>query len=160
MGRIAVDKDLAILLDDLHFLLGDGPADIVCLTHGVTAQGLENVDDLFLVNDTAVGNLQNRLQKGRFIPNFPGIQLVCNKGRDGIHRAGAIQCNNSRHIFNRGRLHVDAHAGDTGRFQLKYALGLTFGQHGKGSRIIVRHFGDIKAGLDLTDLLLGILNNR
>ena len=33
--RIAIDKDLALRLNDLHLFLGNGPADIICLTHGI-----------------------------------------------------------------------------------------------------------------------------
>ena len=37
LGWVAVDEDLPFRLDDLHFLLGNGPADIVGLPHGVAA---------------------------------------------------------------------------------------------------------------------------
>ena len=56
LRRITIDEDLALRLNDLHFLLGNGSADVVCLTHGIAAQRAENLNDLLLIDNTAIGN--------------------------------------------------------------------------------------------------------
>ena len=88
------------------------------------------------------------------------IQLVGNKRRNGIHRTGTIQRHDSGQIFDRSRPHIHADTGNAGALQLENTLCLAFCQHFKGFRIIIRHFVNVKAGIDLTDLLLGIFNNR
>ena len=98
--RVAVDEDLTLRLDDLHLLFGDCPADIIRLSHGVATQRAENLNHLLLVDDTAVGDLQNRLQKGGFIGHILGIQLVGNESGDRIHWTGTVQCHNSGKVFN------------------------------------------------------------
>ena len=160
LGRVAVDEDLAFGFDDLHFLFGNGPADIIGLAHGVAAQGTENLNDLLLIDDTAVGDLQDGFQKGRFVPDLAVVQLIGDKRRDGIHGAGTVECHDCRHVFNGRGLHVDADTGDACGFQLEYALGLAFRQHGEGLRVIVRDFIDVKVGDDLSDLLFRVIDDR
>ena len=57
LRRIPVDKHLPLCLDNLHFLFGNGTADVVRLSHSVAAQTAENLNDLLLIDDTAVGDL-------------------------------------------------------------------------------------------------------
>ena len=92
---VTVDEHFSFFFDDLHLLFGDRTADIVRLTHGVAAQSLENGNHLLLIDDAAVGNFQNRLQKGRLIPDLAMIQLIGDKGGNRIHRAGTVKCHNS-----------------------------------------------------------------
>ena len=157
---IAVYKNLPLRLDDSVFLFGDGPADIVRLSHSIAGQSPENLNHLLLVDDTAISNPQNRLQQRRFVGDFLGVQLIGNEGGNGVHGTGAVQCHNSRQVFDGVGVHIDAHAGNSGRFQLEYALGLSLRQHIKGFLVIVRNFGNVKIRLDLLNLLLGILNHR
>ena len=160
LSRVTIHEDLSLRLDDLHFLFGNGAADIICLAHGIAAQLLENGNHLLLVDDTAVGDLQNRLQMGCLVTDLAGVLLAGDKLRDGIHGAGAIQRHDCRHIFDGGGLHIDAHAGNAGRLQLENALGLALSQHGKGLRVIIRHLIDGEIRVKGTDLLLRILDHR
>ena len=59
--RIAVDKGPAFRHDDVLLLLGNGPAHIVGLAQAEAAQPPEDFNDLLLVDDAAIGDLQNRL---------------------------------------------------------------------------------------------------
>ena len=88
--RVTVDEYLTLGLNDLHFFLGNGPADIVGLSHGVAAQRAENLDDLLLIDDAAVGDLQNRLQHGGLIGDLRRIHLVGDEPGDRIHGAGTV----------------------------------------------------------------------
>ena len=90
LGRVAVDEDLPLCLNDLHFLLGNGPADIVGLSHGVAAEGAENLNDLLLIDDAAIGDLQDGFQHGCLIGHLGGIHLVGDEPRDRIHGAGTV----------------------------------------------------------------------
>ena len=160
LRRIAVNEHLSLFFDDFHLLFGNRTTDIICLAHGIAAQGLEDGDNLLLIDDTAVGNLQNRLQKRCLIANFSRIQLIGDKHRNGIHRTGSVQCYNSGQIFNGGGPHIYTHTGDTGGLQLENALSLTLSQHCKGFRIIIRNFADIKTGIQFLNFLLSIFNHR
>ena len=135
---ITVDEDLALFLDDLHLLFGDGAADVVRLAHSIAAKGTEDLNNLLLVDNTTIGNFQDRLQFRAFISDFLMIQLIFNEFWNGIHGAGTIQGDDSRNIFNTAGLHTDTDTGHTGRFQLEYALSLAFCQHPEGGGIIIR----------------------
>ena len=157
---VSIDEDFTLLLNDLQLLLGNGPPDIVCLTHGVTAQVPKNLDNLLLVDNAAVGHLQDRLQQRRFVGDLGGIQLVRDKSRNRVHGAGAVEGHNSGDVFDGAGLHIDAHAGHTGGFHLKNALGLALGEHGEGLRIIVRRPVNSEIRLQQLDLLLRVLDHR
>ena len=157
---VSIDENLALLLNDLQLLLGNGPPDIVCLTHGVTAQVPKYLDNLLLVDNAAVGHLQDRLQQRRFVGDLGGIQLVRDESRNRVHGAGAVEGHNSGDVFDGAGLHIDAHAGHTGGFHLKNALSLALGEHGKGFRVIVRHPIHSKIRLQQLDLLFRVLDHR
>ena len=158
--RIAVYKNLPFRFDDLHLLFGNRTANIVCLSHRIATQTAENLNNLLLIDNTAIGDLQNRLQKRGLISNLPAVQLVGNEFGNGIHWAGSVQRHDCGHIFNRGRTHINAHAGNACRFQLENALGLAFCQHFKGFRVVIRHLVDIEIGMLAANLLLCILDHR
>ena len=158
--RITVDKNLSFRFDDFHFLFGNCPADVVGLSHGIAAQRAEYLNHLFLVDDASVSDFQDWFQQRRFIGHLPGIQLVGNKTWNRVHGTGTIQRHNCRNIFNRTGLHTDAHAGHTGGFQLKNALGLPLGKHGESFLVVVRNSVHGKIRLPLLNFLFGVSNNR
>ena len=157
---ITIDKHFSFCLDDLHFLFGNRPADIIRLTHGITTQPTENLNNLFLVDDASVGDLQNRLQFGTFIGDLLVVQLVFNKLRNGIHRAGTVQRHDSGNVLNAVRFHAHANTGHSRRFQLEHALGLTFCQHFKGFRIIIRNSVHGEVRVEFLNLLFRVPDNR
>ena len=157
---VAIDKGLPLRLNDLHFLFGDGAADVIRLSHGIAAQGAENLNHLLLIHDAAIGNLQNGFQQRCLIDDLPGIQLIGDKSRNGFHGAGAVQRHDGRNVLDGAGAHTHAHAGHTCRFQLEHTLGLALGQHGKGFFVIVRDMVDGKTGILHLNLLLCITDDR
>ena len=157
---VAVNEGLPLGVNDLLLFLGNCPADVVRLTHGVAAQSPENLNDLLLIDDTAVGHLQNWLQKGRFVSHFPGVELIFNELGNGFHRAGAVERHDSCQVFDGGGLHADAHPGHAGGFHLKNALGLALGQHGEGLRVVIRCFCNLKVRVFLLRQRFRVLNHR
>ena len=157
---VAVNEGLPLGVDNLLLFLGNCPADVVRLPHGVAAQSPKNLDDLLLIDDAAIGHLQNRLQKGCFIGHFSGVELIFNELGNGFHRTGAVQCHNGRQIFDGGGLHADAHTGHAGGFHLKNALGLALGQHGEGLRVVIRCFCNLKVRVFLLRQCFRVLNHR
>ena len=137
---ITVDEGVALFFDLLGLFLGDGAAHHVGLSEGEAAQLLEDLNDLLLVDDTAVSHRQNRLKGGMLVGNEFGIVLAGDKARDRLHRAGSIQGDNSGNIFNRMGLETKAHTGHAGGLHLEHAGGLTRRQHLKDLIIMV---GDV-----------------
>ena len=60
---VPVDKGHALGIDDCVLFLAHRPADHICLPEGKACQLTENLDHLLLIDDTAVGDLQDRAQR-------------------------------------------------------------------------------------------------
>ena len=60
-GWVAVEKRLPLLSHVLGLLLAHGTAEHIRLSQRVPGKLLEDLDDLLLIDDTAVGNGEDRL---------------------------------------------------------------------------------------------------
>lgn len=78
-GGVAVEKGLPLPLHVLGLLFGHGPAHHVRLAQGIARQLLEDLDDLLLVHDAAVGAGEDRLQLGVLIGHQGGVVLAGHK---------------------------------------------------------------------------------
>ena len=105
----AVDKMFPLRLHHSVFLLAHGTADIICLPERKARQLPEDLHDLFLIDDTAIGHIQNVGQLRGLIADFVRFMAVAQVGRDGIHRAGAVQADQSDDIFQILRLQAHQH---------------------------------------------------
>ena len=157
--RIAVDKGLLLGHNDLLLFLGDGAAHIVRLTQTVAAQLAEDLNDLLLIDDAAVGDGQDRLKLGAEIGDFLRMELVVDEARDGIHGARSVEGDDSRQILDGLGLHVDADAGDTRRFQLEHAGSLALREHFEALRVVVADLLQVKARLVPADLPLCVVDD-
>ena len=137
---VTVDECVLLLLNLGGLLFGDGPAHHVRLAQRVAAQLLEDLDDLLLIDDAAVGDGQNRLQGRVLISDELGVLLAGDKSGDRIHGTGTVQRDNGGNILDALGLEAHAHAGHAGGFNLEHAGGLAGGDHVKGSLIVL---GDI-----------------
>ena len=54
--RIAFNECLSFTVENTLLLFGNCPADIVRLSHGIAAQGTENLDNLLLIDNAAIGD--------------------------------------------------------------------------------------------------------
>ena len=59
---VTVDEGLPLGDDDLFLLFGDGAAHVVRLSEAVAAELAENLNDLLLIDDAAVGHGEDRLE--------------------------------------------------------------------------------------------------
>ena len=71
-----MEEGLPLPLDVLDLLFGHGPADHVGLAQGVARQAAEDLDDLLLVDDTAVGVGQDGLQGGVLVGDRVRVVLA------------------------------------------------------------------------------------
>ena len=76
-----------------------GAADEVCLSQGVARELLENLHDLLLINDDAVGVFEDRFQKRSVIHNFFGMILIADISGNEIHGARTVQRNSRDEVF-------------------------------------------------------------
>lgn len=103
-----------------------GAAHEVCLTEGVPCKILEDLHDLFLINDDAVGLLENGLQKRREIADLIGLRTVFEVRRDEIHGSRAIERDPCNEVFETVRLklfHEPLHAA---LFELEHGVRIRF----------------------------------
>ena len=131
-----MEKGLPLPLHVLGLLFGHGPAHHVRLAQGIARQLLEDLDDLLLVHDAAVGAGEDRLQLGVLIGHQGGIVLAGHKPGDGIHGPRAVQGDDGGNVLDALGLQAQANAGHAGGFHLKYAPGLPLGQHIEGFPVI------------------------
>ncbi len=95
----AVHKISPLLLHDGMFLFTHGPAHQIAAPHGVASQIPHDLHDLLLINHTAVGIFQNRLQLGTGIAGLSAVVLALDVLGNKIHGAGTIQGNTCHYIF-------------------------------------------------------------
>ena len=142
------------------FLLAHGTADIICLPERKTCQLPKDLHDLFLIDDAAIGHIQNVGQLRGLIADFVRFMAVAQVGRDGIHRAGAVQADQSDDIFQILRLQAHQHLLHTRRFKLEHAFGLTPGEHFVGFGIVIIQLGDGEIRFFFLDGQLRIPDDR
>ena len=157
--RIAVDERLPLLLDLLGLFFRDGTAHHVCAAQRVPGQLLEDHHDLFLVDDAAVGDRQNRFQAGMQVADLAGIQFAGDEPWDGIHGARAIEGDDSGQVLDGLRLHLNTDAGHAGGFHLENAGGAAAIEHFKGLRVVVRQLGQLEVRFPPLDELLGVVQH-
>ena len=133
----AMDEMLPFGLHHGVLLFTHGAADIICLAERETSQLPENLHDLFLIDDAAVGHIQDMRQLGRFIADFIRFMAVAQVCRDGIHGAGAVQTDQSDDIFQVLRLQTHQDLFHARRFELEHTLRFTPGEHLVGLRVII-----------------------
>ena len=119
--QLAVDEILALLRHDVRLLLGHGAAHQVGAAVGVPAQFADDVHDLLLVDDAAVGRRQDGLQLRTQIRDLLRVLLAFDVGRDGIHRTGPVQGDACDQVFETGRAKVLHEPGHAAGFQLEDA---------------------------------------
>ena len=137
-GGVAVEKRLPLLSHVLGLLLAHGPAEHIRLAQGVPRQLLEDLDDLLLIDDTAVGDGQDRFQLGDDIADLAGVMLAGDELGDRIHGAGTVQGDDGGDILDALGLQTYADAGHAGGFHLEHTVGFAVGEHFVGLRVPLR----------------------
>ena len=157
---VTVDKGVLLLLNLGGFLLGDGPAHHVRLPQGVPAQLLEDLNDLLLVDDAAVGDGQDRLQRGMLVLDELRVLLAGDEPGDGVHGAGAVQGDDGGDVLDVLGFQAHAHAGHAGGLHLEHAGGLALGDHLKSGPVVLRDVGQPEIRVLLLDHFHRVVQHR
>ena len=114
----------ALLFHDISFFLAHGAAHQIRLTVAVARQLTTDLHDLLLIDDTTIGNAEDRLQQRGFVPHLTGILLVAAVLRNGVHRPRTVQRNGSGEILDGLGAQLSQHLAHAARFQLEHAGGI------------------------------------
>ena len=133
----AVDKVLTLRLHDLELLFTHGAADVISLAEAEAGQLAADLHDLLLIDNNAVRDIDDVRHLRRLIGYMGRVLAVAQIGRNGVHRAGAVerdQCDNVLEVF---RAHADKHLRHARGFKLEDTLGLALCQHRVGVGIVI-----------------------
>ena len=119
----AVDKMFPLCLHHSVFLLAHGTADIICLPERKACQLPEDLHDLLLIDDAAVGHIQNVRQLRGLVADLIWLVPVAQIGGNGVHGARTVQADQSDDIFKVLGLQAHKHLFHAGGFQLEHTLG-------------------------------------
>ena len=88
--RVAVEEGLPLLFNVLDLLFGHGPAHHIGLAQRVAAQLLEDLNDLLLIDDAAVGIGQDRHQRRVLVGHLLRVVLAGDEPGNGFHGLSLI----------------------------------------------------------------------
>ena len=133
----AVHEVLSLSLHHSVLLFAHGTADVVGLPEGEARQLPEDLHDLFLIDDAAVGHIQDMGELRGLVTDLVRLVAVAQIGWDGVHGTGTVQADQSDDIFQVLRLQAYKHLLHAGRFQLEHTLGVALSQHFIGLRVVI-----------------------
>ena len=99
-GCVAADERAALLFDVLDLLFAHGAAHHVRLAKRISGKLPENLNDLLLIENAAVGDGKDRFQHGMLVFDKRWVLLAGDQTRDRLHRAGAVGCDDNGKIFD------------------------------------------------------------
>ena len=140
-------------------LLAHGAADHIRLAEGEARQLAEDLNDLLLIDNAAVGDLENGAEQLVLVGDFFRVLGALDEAGDGVHGAGAVESNDSSDVFNAAGPDAGADGGHAGTFQLEDAHGPALGEHLEGGRVVLRHILHTEGGILLAHEAGGILQN-
>ena len=158
---ISIDKVCALLFHNRLLLLTHGTAHKVTSPKGIPAQIPDNLHNLLLIDNTAIGRLQNRLQLGTGIGNRMMLVLSHNIFRNKIHGAGTIQGNSRDNILQILRLQLLHEILHAGTFQLEHPFCLSCSDGSQYLRVIIINIIDINPlSRAFLNIIYRIMDNR
>ena len=86
---------LPLSLHHSVLLFAHGTADVVGLPEGEARQLPEDLHDLFLIDDAAVGHIQDMGELRGLVTDLVRLVAVAQIGWDGVHGAGTVQADQS-----------------------------------------------------------------
>ena len=134
---IAVHKVLAFLRHHIRFFLRHSSPHKVASSQIITGQFHNNLHDLFLIDNTAIGRFQNLFQLRTLIRDGRRFVLSLDITRNKIHWPWTIKrntCNDILEIMGFQFLHEALHSRT---FKLKNTVGFSCSDHIKNSLVIV-----------------------
>ena len=158
-GCVAADERAALLFDVLDLLFAHGAAHHVRLPERIPGKLAEDLDDLLLIEDAAVGDGEDGLQHRVLVFDERRILLAGDQARDRFHRARPVGGDDDGQIFDRLRLQAHAHARHAGRFHLEHTGGPALREHVHDLGVVVGDAGHGEVRLGLTDIADGIVDD-
>ena len=138
----AVHKMFPLGFHDGVLLFAHGAADVICLPEGEARQFPEDLHDLLLIDDAAVGHIQNVRQLRGLVADLVWFVPVAQIGGNGVHGARTVQADQSDNVFKVLGLQAHKHLFHAGGFQLEHALGIALPQHFIGIRVVIVQITD------------------
>ena len=116
----AFGKHFALFRNFVAHFFTHNLTQLVRTAHGVAAQCTGDVHNLLLINHNAVGFLKNRLQLRMQVSNVFFPVLAFDIARNIVHRARAVEGNDSDKVFKTVRLDLLVNVFHAGRFKLEH----------------------------------------
>ena len=157
---VAVQKSAALFFDVLDLFLTHRAAHHVGLPERIARQLAEDLNDLLLIQNAAVGDGQDGLQGRMLVFDQLRVIFAGDEPRNGVHRSRSICCNDDGEVFNRLRLQPHADARHASRFHLEHARRSSLRQHLHDLRVVVRDSGHGKVRLRFADVGNCVVDDR
>ena len=123
-------------------------------------EAAEDLDDLLLIDDAAVGHVQDRAQQLVLVADLFRVRRALDEAGDRIHRAGAVERDDGGDVLDALRPQAGAYACHARALELEHAGGLSFREHAEGLFVVVRHFVDAEVRRMAAHHVLGVLEHR
>ena len=156
---IAENEVGALFFQLLHLLFGHRTAHHVRLAERIARHHAEYLHDLFLIDHTAVGDVQNILEQRMLVFDLRRVVLARDIARNRLHRSRTVQGDDRRDIFNRVRLESGHDICNARTFKLEYTAGLSLREHLIGRVVLQRDFIQAERRIHLLHHLFGIRQN-
>ena len=140
-------------------LLAHGAAQEIGFAQRITRQHLGDLHHLFLIDDDAVGFLEQRLKQRMKIIRLLIAFLAGDEARDIVHRAGTIECVDGDDVLDAVGMHLAQHITHAGTFQLEHAHRVAMAQHVVGLLVVVGNLVDVEGGLAQADQFQRLLDD-
>ena len=141
---VSVDKIAALLLHDGLLLLGHRASDQVAPAHAVAAEIPHDLHDLLLIDNAAVGRLENRPHLLAVVSDSLGVFLAPDILGDEFHRARPVERDARYDILEAARLQLLHEILHAGAFKLEHALAPAAADHVHDRGVIVVDFGKVQ----------------
>ena len=137
-----LDENGALLRHLLGLFLAHGAPQQIGAAEGVAGQHLRSLHHLLLVNQNAVGLAGDRLEQWMFVFDFYFAVAPFDEFGDEIHRAGTIERDERRDMFDRIDLKLPAQVAHPAGFQLENAERVRLVQQVVRSGVLERQMVD------------------
>jgi hypothetical protein len=149
----AGDEALLLLVHLALDLLAHGAAQQIGLAERIARQHLGDLHHLLLVDDDAIGLLEDRLEHRVQVVGLLVALLAGDEARNVVHRAGAIQRHDGDDVLDAVGLHLAQHVAHAGAFQLEDPDRVAGAEHLVDRRIVIRDAQDVEVDLALAEQL-------
>ena len=117
----AVNEQLPQVLHHLGFLFAHGVTHVVCKGGAEACQLFDQLHYLFLVDDTAVGNVQYAFHRRVQVMDFAFVEFALDVVADVLHGTWTVQADTCDNFFKPRRLHFAHKVAHAAAFKLEDA---------------------------------------